>query len=201
MGSADTINRFWRWFGQNLPQLNGLSSPNEPFWDRALAELQKVDDRLFFELSDPDGQAQREFVVTAEGQVPAFSIAEALVSAAPPIQNWVFVALKPPMGFALKTEYEGIQLEPQNLWFLPLNSPSHPADFGMRVGIRGLASLDRVNAHNAVLVMLDTVLGEKSAAADIQYVEVGELPDEPEKLGYIAMLELPEYLCWRKDLK
>jgi hypothetical protein len=198
METADAVFRsFWQWFVDQLSQFEALSKPDEPFWDLALEQIKRVDKRLCFELSDAI-DVPREFVVTAEGHSEAFPVVERLVSLAPKLQGWVFVALKPPMGFTFTTRYEGTLFEPRDMWFLPLESPSKPQDFGMRVGIKGLESIDERVALNAVLVILDTGLGERSAALDIQYMQVAELPPSPESLGYIELPDLPEYIAWRK---
>jgi hypothetical protein len=190
------IRAFWQWFADHQPEFNSLSNPEDPFWDIAVELIKKIDGRLWFELSEA-GSAAREFIVTAEGHVEAFPIVETLVSLAPRIEGWVFVALKPPMGFEFTTRYEDTLFEPRRMWFLPLNSPSQPQNLGMRIGIQGLASMDETSAHNAVLVILDTALGERSAALDIQYTEVSELPANPESLGYIELPELADYIAWR----
>ncbi|MGD0859047.1 MAG: hypothetical protein ABR912_06980 [Terracidiphilus sp.] len=191
------IRAFWQWFEDHQSEFNSLSSPDEPFWDRAVEQIKKVDERLWIELSAAS-DAVREFIVTAEGHVEAFPVAEKLVNLAPGIDGWIFVALKPPMGFAFTTRYEGTLFEPHRMWFLPLESPSHPQEFGIRVGIQGLESMDERVACNAVLVILDTGLGERSAALDIQYIKVSELPPDPGSLGYIELPELPAYIAWRK---
>jgi hypothetical protein len=198
METADAaIRSFWQWLSDQFSELKTLSKPDEPFWDLALEQIKRVDQRLWFELSDAS-DVPREFVVTAEGHSEAFPFVERLVSLAPKIQGWTFVALKPPMGFTFTTRYEGTLFEPRDMWFLPLESPSKPQDFGMRVGIHGLESIDERVALNAVLVILDTGLGERSAALDIQHIQVAQLPPNPESLGYIELPELPEYIAWRK---
>jgi len=191
------IQAFWKWFTDHESEFKSLSKPDESFWDLALEQIKTVDEWLWFELSAA-GSTVREFVVTAEGHVEAFPVVERLVDRAPKIEGWVFVALKPPMGFTLTTRYEGTLFEPRHMWFLPLESPSRPQDFGIRVGIHGLDSMDKTNAHNALLVILDTGLGERAAALDIQYTEVAELPPNPESLGYIELPELSDYIAWRK---
>jgi hypothetical protein len=191
------IRVFWQWFADHLREFNSLSNTDEPFWDLALEQLKKVDERFWFELS-ASGDVVREFILTTEGRVEAFPVAETTVNIAPRIEGWVFVALKPPMGFTFTTRYEGTLFEPSRMWFLPLESTSRPQDFGMRVGIPGLETMDEIKAHNAVLVMLDTALGERSAALDIQYTEVSKLPHDPESLGYIELPELSDYIAWRK---
>jgi hypothetical protein len=191
------IRAFWQWFADHQPELNSLSNSDEPFWNLAVEQVKKVDERLWIELSEA-GEPIREFIVTAEGHVEAFPVAETLVSLAPRIEGWTFVALKPPMGFTFTTRYEGSLFEPRRMWFLPLESPSQPQHFGMRVGIQGLESIDERVARNAVLVILDTGLGERSAALDIQYIQVAELPPDPESQGYIELPKLPDYIAWRK---
>jgi len=195
--ASGQICEFWRWFSDHQPEFNYLSKPDEPFWDVAVEQLKKVDKRLWFELSGVSN-VPREFVVTAEGKTDAFPMVEELIRLAPPIERWAFVALKPAMGFAFTTRYEGALFEPLDMWFLPLESASKPQDFGMRVGIKGLESMDEQVALNAILVILDTGLGERSAAIDIQYIQVAELPPAPESLGYIELPELADYIAWRK---
>jgi hypothetical protein len=191
---------FWRWLAEHWAEFNCLSKPDEPFWDTILEELKKVDGRLWFELSEA-GSAEREFVVTAEGDVDAFPIVETLVSLAPEIGGWVFVALKPAMGFDFATRYEGTLFDPSQIWFLPLESASRPHEFGVRVGIHGHESMDKAVARSAVLVILDTGLGERSAALEIQHIEVVELPEKPESCGYIELPELADYIAWRKKTR
>jgi len=58
--------------------------------------------------------------------------------------------------------------------------------------------MDKSRALNAVLVILDTGIGERSAALDIQHTEVTELPTDPASLGYIELPELADYIAWRK---
>jgi len=195
--SIDSMQGFWRWFANHQAEFKAMSNADDPFWDVAFREFQKVDERHWVEVSDPCG-AEREFIVTAYGRVEAFGVVERLVERAPAVDGWVFVALKPAMGFTFTTMYEGKLFEPAQMWFLPLESASHPQDLGLRIGIPGLELADKEKAHNAVLVILDTALGELAAAVDVQYVEVSELPMEPESHGYIELPEPAEYMAWRK---
>ena len=46
--------------------------------------------------------------------------------------------------------------------------------------------------------MLDTVLGEKVFALDVKFIEIGYLPDNPEKQGMMELHDLPEFIKWKK---
>lgn len=166
-------------------------------WDEALTQLKAIDSRFWFELSHPDG-TPREFILTAEGAKDAFPAAELTVAHAPELPDWRFFALKPAMGFDFVTKYEDVHLEPRKMWFLPLESASRPNDFAMRVGVPNLTPAIQRQVRNGVLVILDTALGERSAALDIAHVEVCALPQNPEKEGFLELPELPGYISWHK---
>ncbi len=190
------IEDFWAWFLAHKLEFSRLTL-DDSFWDLALEQIKKVDEYLWFELSRESHPA-REFVVTAQGHVSSFPIVEKLVGLAPSIEGWAFIALKPPQDFRFTTTYEGARFDPRQMWFLPLESKSHPGDFGIRIAVPGLDGVDKHTAHSAVLVILDTGLGERSAALDIHHTEVTEMPTDPESLGYIELPELVDYIARRK---
>ena len=190
------IEEFWIWFVAHKEEFSRLTL-DDPFWDAALQRVKKVDENLWLELSR-DSDPAREFIITAEGHVNSFPAAEELVRSAPDIAGWIFIALKPPQGFQFVTTYEGTRFDPRKMWFLPLVRESHPGDLGIRIAVAGLDCMDRRLAHNAVLVILDTAIGERSAALDIQHTEVTELPPDPQSEGYIELPELTDYIARRK---
>jgi hypothetical protein len=102
------------------------------------------------------------------------------------------------MGFDFVTTYEGIRFDPSSMWFLPLENPSRPSDFGMLVGVPNFSSEIERQVGNAVAIILDTGLGERSAALDIQHVEVSDLPDNPQDSRYLELDVLADYIEWRK---
>jgi|SRR5579859_505257 len=191
------IEKFWAWFVVRQAEFSRLAGPDEPFWDQALEQLKRVDEHFLFELSR-DRHSVRELIVTAEGHVSSFPTAEKLVRLAPRLEGWSFVALKPAQGFEFTTTYEGTCFDPRQMWFLPMVRESHPGDLGIRVAVPGLDRIDRSEAHNAILIILDTGLGERSAALDLQHTEVAEIPTDPESLGYMELSELANYIAWRK---
>lgn len=195
--NALAITGFWTWFRANDAKLKAMPNADHPFWDTALAQLQLVHRGLRFEMSDPV-RGRREFVITAEGDSKLFPLVDALVAAAPSMDTWTFVALKPAMGFDFTHQYEDVLYDPKSMWFLPLATEGHPDALGLRIGIPSLRELDQDAAEFAVTIILETGLGERERAADVQYVEVVRLPNDPAKEGYIELPELAAYIAWLK---
>jgi hypothetical protein len=193
----DRIGEFWAWFATHNLEFSRLGTADDPFWDLALDQLKKVDENFWFELSR-DRHPTHEFIVTTEGHVNSFPLAEELVRLAPKIEGWTFIALKPAQGFRFTTNYEGTQFDPRQMWFLPLENRSRPGDLGIQIAIPGLDGMDKALAHTAVLVILDTGLGERSAALDLQHTEVADVPADPAANGFIELPELADYIAWRK---
>ena len=190
------IAEFWAWFVQHASDLARARPDESPVLEELLQSLQGIDSGLFYEICTDS--SPHELIVTAEGRRELFPLVEAVVAAAPRLDGWICIALKPAMGFGFQTSYEGTSFDPRSMWFLPLESSSNPMASGLRVGVSGFDHVEERITKNAVLVILDTALGERSAASDIQHMEVAALPPKPEDQGYIKLTELADYIEWRK---
>jgi hypothetical protein len=193
---SEQIASFWEWFVEQDASLSQVNTHRDPALDGLLSSLQRIDPSLFFELCS--NATPHEFILTVQGDSSKYALADAVIAAAPTLENWVFSALKPPMGFGFRTEYDGFVLDPATMWFLPMESPSNPTSIGLRIGIPDL-DIDRLlDARNACLVVLDTALGERTVSTEIGHVEVVSLPPDPANKGYIELNELGSYLEWKK---
>jgi hypothetical protein len=190
------ISEFWKWFERNEAELRCVSSDDDPICDEALFAIQRIDRRLYFEIGM--NGTPSEFIVTASGRKSNFPLVEDVVAAAPSVAGWKFFALKPPMGFDFEITYEGTSFDPKEMWFKPLARASDRRAFGIRVGIPNYDSRLLKRTLFAVFIILDTALGERSAAIDISRVDVCTLPTDPGAKGYVALSDLPRYIKWRK---
>jgi hypothetical protein len=191
---------FWDWFKKNNSKyfyLNQIKDPEEKekLLSDFLDHLHKYSKSLFFEIGGLPNSEQ-ELIISAEGNIKAFSQAEKLVSLAPEIKDWQIIALKPPSGIDFITNYQGIELNPKEMWFLPLYQEDDPQALGLKIGFVEYNSRDNDRILNGVYQILDTILGEKEAAYRIDHVEVERLPADPENEGYIELHELPKFSDW-----
>lgn len=163
-----------------------------------LTKLNDYCEGLFYEIGGlPEGKAN--LIITAEGDVKLFKDVEKLIGKAPKLDKWEFIAFKPPMGTDFKINYEGLELDPNNLWFLPLKNTEEPDSIGLRVGFQNFNSDKEKLYISAIYIILDSVLGERSNAEDMGYIEVGLLPDQPADKGYIELVKLPAFIAWKKE--
>lgn len=193
----DTTSEFWNWFKENNKAYTFLDSVDEEvkeqLMDKLLDQLHKYCDKLYFEIGDLPEEIQ-ELIITAEGNKDYFDRVEKLVNSAPKINGWRFIAFKPAISEHFKSEWDDLSLNTEELWFLPIlnKNSSH-------LSIKLFFPNYDLMRDNEILIpflykMLDTIVGEKSFALDIDRVEMDLLPDDPEGEGLYPILKLPEYL-------
>jgi hypothetical protein len=198
----DTTLQFWNWFKDNNKAYTFLNSVDEDAKEKLLndllEQLHKYCDSIYFEIGGYPN-ADQELIITAEGDKNYFDKVEALVNAAPKINGWTFIALKPPMPDNFTSKWDDLELNTENMWFLPLSNDK-TQDLGIRVCFNNQDLIkDNETLTPLLYKMLDTILGEKSFALDIHYVDTDLLPDDPEEEGLYPILELPKYIEWHKS--
>ncbi len=193
---------FWNWFNEHNKSYLSLNEIDKDEKDQLLEDLQdhlhEYCDQLYFQVGGNSGEEQ-ELIITAEGDKDFFEQVEVLVSSAPVIDNWKFVAFIQPSDDLDTTNFEDVELKPSEMWFLPLESASRPKSIGIKICAPNYDAVKESKwFKSAVFKVLDTVLGEKSFAMDIDHVDFGLLPRNPEEQGMIELTELPAFVKWKK---
>ncbi len=195
--------KFWKWFESNQSEYQHLDTLDpirkELLLDQLLNRLHAYCDRLYFQIGGNPSKERRELVITAEGNLEYFGAVQKLVDAAPEFDNWRIIAFKQSMGTDFVTTYEGLVLDPKNMWFLPLNNKQKPEMIGIKICIDNYDSNEAGKYKQAVYQVLDTILGEKATVTEINYLDIGDLSKyDLEKDGLIELVELPQYITWNK---
>jgi hypothetical protein len=195
--------QFWDWFKENNAKfffLNQIddNQEKERLLNEFLEQLHTYDEHLFFEIGGYPDETQ-ELIISAEGDLEQFEKVERLVSQAPQLKDWRIIAFKPPAESGFTIDYNGIKLSPKNLWFFPLENKKAPELLGLKIYLEDYNKTTEKDTLTAIYLVLDSLLGEKSSALDIQHVEIDQLPSTPEEQGLIELLELPKYIKWKKS--
>lgn len=192
--------QFWGWFKENEAKyffLNQVddNKEKEKLLDELLEHLHIYCDSLFFEIGGHPDEKQ-DLIITAEGDTDFFDEVESLVKEGPQLEHWNIVAFKPVMtGFV--TEYNGIKLNPEEMYFIPLGNKAS-SKLGLRIYAADYDPNQEKNFLTAAYLVLDCILGEKSNALDIGYIEIKNLPSIPEREELIELIKLPRYVEWKK---
>jgi hypothetical protein len=186
---------FWIWFRGFADRLPRDNIPGA-FQDELLSQLHCYDDRLYFLIST--NTSPRELIITADGNRDAFPSADSLVAAAPELDNWIFIALKPPMGFNFHHTDGPISLDVSELWFMPTTSSDGPSALGIVVAFPDADFVLDNQSVDTAYTILETAIGERSCTNDIAHVAVDDLPDAPERKGYLKLTKLPDYIAFHK---
>jgi hypothetical protein len=190
------IAAFWSWFEANERLIRRVRAPDDRGrhgpWEVVLAELKRIDDRLWFEVA---GDAKRPaFFVTVDDDRSLFALADAVVAAAPSLARWTFTSLLPPRGFDEPISYEGTTLDPRTMWFA-VRSSSRPEGrtnaVDLRIAVPRLRD-DEVDAAEFIARrLLSRGLGERRGALEIGSIDLVSTPAEPVAHGYRPLALLP----------
>lgn len=193
---AQAIAEFWRVFQGRAGELARVRSADDPVYDLILDRLQEINPELYFEFYAEPGAS--ELVITAEGERSLFPLVDSIVAGAPEIPGWAILALKPKLGIPVTATWEDGKVTVADVVFLPLELADSD-DLGLRLLVPGLAPEHAEAAHNALLRVLDHVLGEREFAESVEYTEVVPLPGDASEEDYIALSDLESYISWRKN--
>ena len=123
-----TIDEFWEWMSDRSAEL--LEADGQEVADRVEERLRAIDARIGVEVSQ---QAEtREMIITAWSDREAFDVVRDIVAAAPPLEGWEIIALKPPRGFAFEIDLDGLHIDASELMFDPLSAQEDPKLLGVR---------------------------------------------------------------------
>lgn len=194
--TSSEITMFWNLFRQRAADLAACKYADSPAFGELLDQLHRVDPELYLEVCVEPGDC--ELIVTADGNRSLFSLARAVVAAAPVINGWTIQALKPQVGCPETTQWEDLTLRLADIVFDPLEREGS-SELGLRIFVPGIEEKDIDSAHNALLRALDHILGEEKFAEAVQYTEVLPLPANAAIEQFIPLSDLDDFIRWRQD--
>lgn len=188
---SDPIAGFWATFKDNEGQLRTADSADVPAYDVILERLKRIHEDLWFEFGVNEGGA--ELIVTAEGNRELFPIAEKVVSLAPSVPGWTFLALRPKVGFPESVSWEDLTVNLADVAFRPQDREDS-ARLDLTLYVSGLDRKRSVEVHNALLQALDHGLGERAFAEQIAGTSVAPLPEGKTLEDYRPLTQLATFL-------
>ena len=133
------------------------------------------------------GTEKSELIITAHGNPYLFKEVELLVFHAPKLERWKITAFLQPEididayenGTDKPLEFYGISLRISEIYFLPLEVPEKPHEFGIKVLLKNyIVHKENPRLREALYVHIEHLIGEKSFANDLSFIEIDQLKNE-----------------------
>ena len=133
------------------------------------------------------GTEKSELIITAHGNPYLFKEVELLVFHAPKLERWKITAFLQPEididayenGTDKPLEFYGISLRISEIYFLPLEVPGKPHEFGIKVLLKNyIVHKNNPRLREALYVHIELLIGEKSFANDLSFIEIDQLKNE-----------------------
>lgn len=195
---------FWNWFDANNHKFLFINEVDdeerEKFLDEILERLHDYCPELYFEIGGHPDIVKVDFIITAEGYVEYFGFVEKLAAAAPDFDNWNIIAFKPPMGNGFLTVYENEEYDPNKTVFLPLDNDSDPTAVGLKICFSDYEKSSHEKFLTIAYIMLDTLIGEKAASLDVDYLDVIKTPENLEDYTYDYLPEVASFISSKKRI-
>lgn len=201
-----TTTTFWNYFTTNQKTIANLQ--NEPesthkkinFWlNRNLNNYCKHLDFLLFYPRNP--KEKNQIIITANGNPLYFNYVENLVKAAPRIKNWEVKAFIQPSANIEKMKqgqdtpyfFCDLVLKTSELKFAPLNPNELKKKLDIVVYLKDFSLYcNNKILLEAVFIIMQDLLGEKSMYENLNFVQLGQMPEDDSHL--IELYELQQYI-------
>ncbi|WP_445712847.1 hypothetical protein [Flavobacterium sp.] len=197
------IINFWNYFQQNNFVFVLLTEiPKDDLkiqLDKLLYNLHQYNKNLDLIIKNKKNVA--ELIITANGNPYLFKEVELLVHYAPVVERWKIKAFFQPEtnltkyenGTDKPLEYYGITLRISEMYFIPLENPNKPTDLGIKVLLKNfIVHKDNPRLREAVYIHVEHLIGEKSFANDIAFIEIAQLKGDQEHI--IELYNLKSYI-------
>jgi len=194
--------KFWYWFEEKADDFRFFREMEQEeiveIFDELTDRLHMYCTSLYFEMrigEDNDG----ELIVTANCDDEFFDDAEYLVERSPVLEHWKFTALiqADPDGGSI--EYEDIELNAEEMWFTAIEDADTPEKLNIVVHLLDYEIMKlNENLDDAVFVLLQSLLGERCFAENINVYIVRDLPADPDDNDFPTLDTLPDYIEYLK---
>ncbi len=198
--STDSYEAFWSWFVENeksfFKVVKEQGNISEAFFNKMSPKLEEIKEGFYFLTGMPDENTV-ELIFTPDGVIRNIVFVEELVEAAPKINGWKFVALKPAMDINnLGIKMGDYTFDSDSLSFYSKNHDFMPDEIDIIVAHKNFKEEDKAAITNGIYIFMDNYLGELNSVTNIDNMTVIGIEEAEEEL--IPISKLKDFLIWRQ---
>ncbi len=199
------ITNFWNHFKQNnfvFLLLNEIPKDEIKInFDKLITILHHYNKDLDLIIKNKNKGA--ELIITANGNPYLFKEVELLVHHAPVIERWKITAFLQPetnlskyqQGTDKSIENYGISLRISEMYFEPLENSNNSNNLGVKIYTKNyIIHKDNPRLREAVYTHIEHLIGEKSFANDVAFIEIGQLTSKMNDIELLDLHNLADYI-------
>lgn len=191
----DPIENFWKWFRANEKRLRKFEDDPDAYLNEMLEQAKKIRPGLAIELEPPKNGIIR-MTVSADGNEDLFDLVRQVVSKAPAIRGWTFIAFRQRMT---PEQLRGVKLKAQNHELIPEQMKFFPVVSGDTLDVivyaEGITEANYNQVAYGALLLLDNILGEYDCVTKVRSYDFHDMPAAKEAMeGLLPLLELAAYV-------
>lgn len=194
--------QFWSWFEADNAKYLFLNDMSPELKSQALKkfqqELHEYCNSVYFLIGNENEARKKELIITAEGNKDYFNHVEFLIDNAPELPRWELLKFKPPMGRGFKAVIQNREFDPRITRCILLDGKDSANTIGLRMYYNDFSLTYKRNFAYGTYVMLDMLLGEKSATLDIDHLEIVKTPDNIDEMDFIYLDQIKKYIDIKK---
>lgn len=150
--------KFWKWFCKNSLRIFSFEKQAEKIFDEIQSHLHKINSDLTFEISSIK-EGRRDFIISADGILSAFSAVEKLYSEKPALKEWNIIKFRPRRKIENSIKIGEKELLPADIKFMFIKDENHEKA-GIVLFCKGF-NKNEENVYNSIAFLyLDESLGE-----------------------------------------
>jgi hypothetical protein len=191
----DQVENFWTWFKENEMRLRNFESDPAKYLGEISEKTKKIRDGLAIELEPPQNGVIN-MTISADGVEELFPVVESIVSKAPAIRTWKFIAFRQRMpadkvkSMILKADNH--ELDPNKMKFYPVMNGNA---LDIIVFVAGVTENNYNEIAYGGLLLLDNLLGEYDCVKKVRSYDFHAMPAAKEELADLKpLLELPKFV-------
>ncbi len=191
---------FWTWFQEHEKAfyeiVKNQKNIEKEFFSQLSPKLAELKEGFLFLVGMTNDQTV-ELIFTADGYIRNVVFVEELVAAAPNINGWKFIALKP----ALDVEDVNIRMSGQtfnanNIFFYSNDIPEYPDEVNLCIIHQDMDDDNRQVIISGIYIFLEHYLGELDFINIIDDIGVVSRSEAEKEL--VPISKLKDYLIWRQ---
>jgi len=185
----ETVESFWNWFQENEQGFRDFQLNPAKVLEQLFDKGDKIQKGLAFELEPTMDGGTINMTISANGIINHFALVQEMIAKAPIIEGWHFIAFRQritmEMAAAMRLKYNGLELSPNEMMFLPIIAEG---ELKLLIFAEGITIENYTQMVHGGMLIVEHILGELDCVAKVKSYEFYEMPNTHDEFAMLLPL-------------